>query len=120
MCFRPSESRHTWLRRSGEPSRASSSCPSRSSRRSSIDCGRREPVAARHVLLATLTGREREILGALADGATTSELAEELGISPATVQTHVKNVLGKLGVHSKVEAVGTAWRAGLTLTSRSA
>jgi DNA-binding NarL/FixJ family response regulator len=73
-----------------------------------------------HVLLATLTEREREILGALADGATTSELAEELGISPATVQTHVKNVLGKLGVHSKVEAVGTAWRAGLTLTSRSA
>jgi DNA-binding NarL/FixJ family response regulator len=36
------------------------------------------------------------------------------------VQTHVKNVLSKLGVHSKVEAVGTAWRAGLTLTSRSA
>ena len=73
-----------------------------------------------HTLLATLTGREREILTALADGATTSELAEELGISPATVQTHVKNVLSKLGVHSKVEAVGTAWRAGLTLTSRSA
>ena len=73
-----------------------------------------------HALLATLTVREREILGALADGATTSELAQELGISPATVQTHVKNVLCKLGVHSKVEAVGTAWRAGLTLTSRSA
>lgn len=73
-----------------------------------------------HALLATLTVREREILGALADGATTSELARELGISPATVQTHVKNVLSKLGVHSKVEAVGTAWRAGLTLTSRSA
>lgn len=73
-----------------------------------------------HALLATLTGREREILTALADGATTSELAEALGISPATVQTHVKNVLSKLGVHSKVEAVGTAWRAGLTLTSRSA
>jgi DNA-binding NarL/FixJ family response regulator len=73
-----------------------------------------------HALLATLTVREREILGALADGATTSELAMELGISPATVQTHVKNVLCKLGVHSKVEAVGAAWRAGLTLTSRSA
>jgi DNA-binding NarL/FixJ family response regulator len=73
-----------------------------------------------HALLASLTRREREILGALADGATTSELAEELGISPATVQTHVKNVLCKLGVHSKVEAVGTAWRAGLTLSSRSA
>jgi DNA-binding NarL/FixJ family response regulator len=73
-----------------------------------------------HGLLASLTRREREILAALADGATTSELAEELGISPATVQTHVKNVLCKLGVHSKVEAVGAAWRAGLTLSSRTA
>lgn len=73
-----------------------------------------------HALLATLTVRERQILAALADGATTAELAAQLGISPATVQTHVKNVLSKLGVHSKVEAVGTAWRAGLTLTSRSA
>jgi DNA-binding NarL/FixJ family response regulator len=71
-------------------------------------------------LLATLTGREREILTALADGATTVEIAHALAISPATVQTHVKNVLGKLGVHSKVEAVGAAWRAGLALSSRSA
>jgi DNA-binding NarL/FixJ family response regulator len=73
-----------------------------------------------HALLATLTGRERQILTALADGASTREIAAELGISRATVQTHVKNVLGKLGVHSKVEAVGTAWRGGLALSSRSA
>ena len=73
-----------------------------------------------HALLSTLTGREREILCALAEGATTAEIAAELGISPATVQTHVKNVLCKLGVHSKVEAVGTAWRAGLAVGSRSA
>jgi DNA-binding NarL/FixJ family response regulator len=73
-----------------------------------------------HALLATLTRREREILGALAEGATTAEIAHELGISRATVQTHVKNVLGKLGVHSKVEAVGTAWRAGIAVGSRSA
>ena len=75
---------------------------------------------AEHVLLSTLTAREREILCALAEGATTAEIADELGISPATVQTHVKNVLCKLGVHSKVEAVGTAWRAGLAVGSRSA
>jgi DNA-binding NarL/FixJ family response regulator len=73
-----------------------------------------------HALLSTLTGREREILCALAEGSTTGEIAIDLGISPATVQTHVKNVLCKLGVHSKVEAVGTAWRAGLTVGSRSA
>jgi DNA-binding NarL/FixJ family response regulator len=75
---------------------------------------------AEHTLVGTLTGREREILSALAEGATTLGIARELGISPATVQTHVKNLLSKLGVHSKVEAVGAAWRAGLVLTSRPA
>lgn len=73
-----------------------------------------------HALVATLTGRERQILEALADGATTAEIARELVISPATVQTHVRNILAKLGVHSKVEAVGTAWRTGLSVASRSA
>jgi DNA-binding NarL/FixJ family response regulator len=73
-----------------------------------------------HAMLSTLTGREREILCALADGGTTAEIAAALGISRATVQSHVKNVLCKLGVHSKVEAVGTAWRAGLVVGSRSA
>jgi two-component system, NarL family, nitrate/nitrite response regulator NarL len=71
-------------------------------------------------LLATLTGREREVLAALAQGVTMPGIALELGISRATVQTHVKNILGKLEVHSQVEAVGAAWRAGLALSSRSA
>jgi DNA-binding NarL/FixJ family response regulator len=75
---------------------------------------------AEHALVATLTGRECEILAALADGATTAEIADGLEISPATVQSHVRNILAKLGVHSKVEAVGAAWRAGLTVSSRSA
>ncbi|HET9671623.1 MAG TPA: response regulator transcription factor [Actinomycetota bacterium] len=71
-------------------------------------------------LIDTLTDREREVLTALAEGATTADVSLELGISPATVQTHVKNILGKLGVHSKVEAVSAAWRAGLAIGSRSA
>ena len=75
---------------------------------------------ADHFLVDTLTVREREILTALAEGSTTTSIARELGISPATVQTHVKNVLGKLGVHSKVEAFGAAWRAGLVAASRTA
>lgn len=75
---------------------------------------------AEHDLVATLTRREREILEAFADGATTTEIATEFAISPATVQTHVRNILAKLGVHSKVEALGAAWRAGLTVSSRSA
>ena len=62
--------------------------------------------------LATLTHREREVLALLADGRTTGEVAIALSISVMTVQSHVKNVLAKLGVHSKVEAIRSAWRAG--------
>jgi DNA-binding NarL/FixJ family response regulator len=62
--------------------------------------------------LATLTRREREVLALLADGRTTGEVAIALSISVMTVQSHVKNVLAKLGVHSKVEAIRSAWRAG--------
>jgi DNA-binding NarL/FixJ family response regulator len=60
----------------------------------------------------TLTRREREVLALLADGRTTGEVAIALSISVMTVQSHVKNVLAKLGVHSKVEAIRSAWRAG--------
>jgi DNA-binding NarL/FixJ family response regulator len=67
-----------------------------------------------------LTIRETEILAALAQGLSTDEVAVQLGISPLTVQSHVKSVLAKLGVHSKVEAVTLAWRHGLVPISRSA
>jgi len=65
---------------------------------------------AAHV--GSLTDRELEVLRSLADGETTAEIAARLGISTMTVQSHVKNVLAKLGVHSKVEAVRMAWRVG--------
>ena len=55
--------------------------------------------------LATLTPREREILGLLADGLDTREIAAELVVSQATVRNHVQNILSKLGVHSRLEAV---------------
>ena len=48
------------------------------------------------------------------------EIAALLGISPMTVQSHVKNVLAKLGVHSKVEAVRLAWRFGAIAMPASA
>jgi DNA-binding NarL/FixJ family response regulator len=70
--------------------------------------------------LDRLTGREMEILASLAEGASTLEIAERLGISPLTVQSHVKSILAKLGVHSKVEAVTYAWRHGLATVSRTA
>jgi len=62
---------------------------------------------------ASLTRRERQVLALLADGIPTAEVAARLGISALTVQSHVKNVLAKLGVHSKMEAVRLAWRDGL-------
>ena len=69
--------------------------------------------------LGRLTRREREILQTLAAGASTADVAEAFGISPLTVQSHVKSILAKLGVHSKVEAVRIAWRHGLAATSPS-
>jgi PAS domain S-box-containing protein len=56
----------------------------------------------------SLTRREREVLKLLAAGANTRVLAERLGISPATVRNHVQNLFGKLGVHSRLEAVAYA------------
>jgi DNA-binding NarL/FixJ family response regulator len=63
-------------------------------------------------LLGQLTDREREILGQLAQGLRNDDIATKLFISPQTVQTHVRNLLNKLGVHSKLEAVAFAVRHG--------
>lgn len=60
-----------------------------------------------------LTGREVEVLRMIAAGLGTDDIAAGLGISRSTVQSHVKNVLAKLRVHSKMEAVLVAWREGL-------
>lgn len=60
-----------------------------------------------------LTAREREILGLLARGQSTSEIATELVISPKTVGTHTERIFGKLGVHSRAQAVSAAYRLGL-------
>jgi len=60
-----------------------------------------------------LTSREREILEQLASGHPTHTIALRLSISQATVRNHIQNVLNKLGVHSKLEAVVLAHRHGL-------
>jgi DNA-binding NarL/FixJ family response regulator len=77
-------------------------------------------VSAAEAALARLTPRESEILRALADGCTSNQVAESLGISALTVQSHVKNILAKLGVHSKIEAVTIAWRFGLATANGKA
>jgi RNA polymerase sigma factor (sigma-70 family) len=63
-------------------------------------------------LLNDLTEREREILQLLAEGKRNDDIAKQLYISPQTVQTHVRNILGKLRVHSKLEAVSFAVKHG--------
>ncbi len=52
-----------------------------------------------------LTRREVEVLHLLARGARDAEIAEALGIKPTTVRNHVEHILGKLGVHSRLQAV---------------
>ncbi len=69
-------------------------------------------------LVARLTPRELEVLQSLADGKSTDEIAQALFISPRTVRSHVKNVLAKLGVHSKLEAVTMALRYGVIRVGR--
>ena len=59
---------------------------------------------------AGLSEREWEILRHVAQGERNDDIATALFISPQTVQTHVRNVLGKLEVHSKLEAVALAVR----------
>jgi DNA-binding NarL/FixJ family response regulator len=59
-----------------------------------------------------LTEREIEVLQAVARGKGNREIGEALSISPHTVQVHVRNIFGKLGVNSRIEAVAYAVRQG--------
>ncbi len=63
--------------------------------------------------LDLLTDREREVLAMLASGIDRQTIAARLFISAHTVRTHVQRILTKLGVHSQLEAVSVALRAGL-------
>src|SRR5262245_9687474 len=65
---------------------------------------------------SSLPPRARPVLRLLAAGATRRVASERLGASPATVRNHVQNLLGKLGVHSRLEAVAYATRLGLLTT----
>jgi DNA-binding NarL/FixJ family response regulator len=55
--------------------------------------------------LASLTAREHEVLGLLAQGRSTREIADTMSVSVNTVRTHVNVLLHKLGVHSRLRAV---------------
>jgi DNA-binding NarL/FixJ family response regulator len=62
-------------------------------------------------LLMTLTPRECEVLSYLAEGMGRREVAERMHLSPNTVRSHLQNLMGKLEVHSTLEAVALARRA---------
>ena len=62
---------------------------------------------------ATLTLAEHRVLSALADGLCDKAIARRLGISHLTAKDHVYNLMGKLDVHSRLQAVLKALRIGL-------
>jgi DNA-binding NarL/FixJ family response regulator len=63
--------------------------------------------------IGRLTSREREILWALAEGLESREIAQRLNITVETERTHVDNILHKLGVHSRLQALIFAVRYGI-------
>jgi len=66
-----------------------------------------------HDRIARLTRREREVLALLADGADNEDIARVLVISPQTARTHIQNILGKLAVHSRLEAAAFVMQNGI-------
>jgi DNA-binding NarL/FixJ family response regulator len=69
--------------------------------------------AATPSLESELTNRELEVLRMLAKGFGPADIADELLITPKTVASHVHNLLGKLRVHSRAQAIAKAYRVGL-------
>ena len=66
---------------------------------------RSEPIPQQRRRGHDLTDRERTVLDMLARGFETRQIVRRLGVSESTVRTHVQNILAKLGVHSRLQAV---------------
>jgi len=70
--------------------------------------------------LESLTQREHEVLGLLADGLTQEQIADRLVISPKTVATHIQRILSKLQVRSRAQAVALVLREERDVTGHGA
>jgi two-component system, NarL family, response regulator len=68
---------------------------------------------AEHVGQESLSARELEVLRHVFEGRANKEIAAALGVSEGTIKVHVKNIMGKLGVGSRTEAVTAALRKGI-------
>ena len=71
-----------------------------------VDAANQPPAPGRD-----LTEREREVLALMVEGLNNTQIAARLTVSPSTVKSHVSNVLSKLGVSSRTEAVTLALRS---------
>jgi DNA-binding NarL/FixJ family response regulator len=75
-----------------------------------LECLREVPDSGWRPVRSRLTSREWEVVDLIGEGASTQAIADRLVLSPATVYSHVKSVLRKLGVHSRPDAVNAAER----------
>jgi DNA-binding NarL/FixJ family response regulator len=80
---------------------------------------RSAPASTPPAALAELTPREAEVLILVASGLSNGEIADQLVLSHATVKTHVKRILFKLGLRDRVQAVVLAYEAGLVYPGSS-
>ena len=81
--------------------------------KSGEDTGRAETAPSRSPLLEPLTAREQAVLELLAAGLSNAEIAARLIVTVGTVKTHIKGIYGKLGVHSRTQAIIRAREIGL-------
>jgi two-component system response regulator NreC len=75
---------------------------------------RSSPRKGENPAFATLTDREREALQLLAEGRSSKEIADKMGVSVKTVETHRRNIMEKLNLHSVAELTKYAIREGVT------
>jgi DNA-binding NarL/FixJ family response regulator len=80
---------------------------------------RHRTSAAAVELLSELTARETDVLRLVGHGLSNGQIAERLVLSEATVKTHVKRVMAKLGLSSRAQAVVVAYESGVVAPSRS-
>jgi LuxR family maltose regulon positive regulatory protein len=74
----------------------------------SIDKTDEAPISANELLIEPLSNREMDVLELVAKGLTNQAIADELFIAVSTVKKHINNILGKLGVDNRTQAVKRA------------